>query len=212
MPARNPDLHGNVPDKADVALLLIDVINDLEFKEGRALLKRALQVADKIAQLKKRAKRANVPVVYINDNFGKWRSDFKGLVAHCLDDDVCGRPLVQNLKPEPEDYFVLKPKNSGFYSTTLDVLLHYLNVKTLILTGITGDNCVLFTANDAYLRDYYLIIPSDCVTSYSETENRQALKMMKRLLKADVRPSNSIRFSQPARVRRAGDQQRRKSA
>lgn len=130
MPARNPDLHGNVPDKADVALLLIDVINDLEFKKGRALLKRALRVAEKIAQLKKRAKRANVPVVYINDNFGKWRSDFKGLVAHCLDDDVCGRPLVQNLKPEPEDYFVLKPKNSGFYSTTLDVLLHYLNVKT----------------------------------------------------------------------------------
>lgn len=208
MPARNPDLHGNVPDKADVALLLIDVINDMEFKEGRSLLKRALRVADKIAQLKRRAKRAGVPVVYVNDNFGKWRSDFKRLVAHCLDDDVCGRPLVQKLKPEPDDYFVLKPKNSGFYSTTLDVLLNYLNVKTLILTGITGDNCVLFTANDAYLRDYYLIIPSDCVTSHTETENRQALRMMKRLLKADIRPSNKIRFPHAARAP-SGEEQRK---
>lgn len=208
MPARNPDLHGNVPDKADVALLLVDVINDMEFKEGRSLLKGALRVADKIAQLKRRAKRANVPVVYVNDNFGKWRSDFKRLVAHCLDDGVCGRPLVQKLKPEPDDYFVLKPKNSGFYSTTLDVLLNYLNVKTLILTGITGDNCVLFTANDAYLRDYYLIIPSDCVTSHTETENRQALRMMKRLLKADIRTSYKIRFPHAARAR-SGEEQRK---
>lgn len=208
MPARNPDLHGNVPDKADVALLLIDVINDMEFKEGRSLLKRALRAADKIAQLKRRAKRAGVPVVYVNDNFGKWRSDFKRLVAHCLDDEVCGKPLVQKLKPEPDDYFVLKPKNSGFYSTTLDVLLNYLNVKTLILTGITGDNCVLFTANDAYLRDYYLIIPSDCVTSHTETENRQALRMMKRLLKADIRTSYKIRFPHAARAR-SGEEQRK---
>lgn len=203
MPARNPDLHGNVPDKAEVALLLIDVINDLEFKEGRALLKRALPAADNIARLKRRAKRAAIPVIYVNDNFGKWQSDFRKLVSHCLHDDVCGRSLVERLKPEEDDYFVLKPKNSAFYSTTLDVLLHYLDVKTLILTGLTGDNCVLFTANDAYLRDFHLIIPSDCVTSYREKENRQALQMMKRLLKADIRPSNQIRFPQRARARRA---------
>lgn len=203
MPARNPDLHGNVPDKAEVALLLIDVINDLEFKEGRTLLKRALPAADNIAQLKRRAKRAAIPVIYVNDNFGKWQSDFRKLVSHCLHDDVCGRSLVERLKPEEDDYFVLKPKNSAFYSTTLDVLLHYLDVKTLILTGLTGDNCVLFTANDAYLRDFHLIIPSDCVTSYREKENRQALQMMKRLLKADIRSSNQIRFPQRARARRA---------
>ncbi|MBI3805424.1 MAG: cysteine hydrolase [Nitrospirae bacterium] len=209
MPARNQDLHGNVPDKADVALLLIDVINDLEFKEGRALLKRALPVAEKIAQLKKRAKRAGLPVVYVNDNFGKWRSDFKKLVSHCLNDDVCGRPLVERLKPEEDDYFILKPKNSAFYATTLSVLLDYLHVKTLILTGFTGDNCVLFTAHDAYLRDFYLTIPSDCVASYSEKENRQALRMMKRLLKAEVCPSNQIRFRRPSVIEAS---QRRKSA
>lgn len=138
MPARNPDLHGNVPDKADVALLLIDVINDLEFKEGRSLLKRARPVGERIAQLKKRAKKSNVPVIYVNDNFGKWQSDFKRLVAHCLRDDVFGRPLVQRLTPEEDEYFVLKPKNSAFYATTLNILLDYLKVKTLILTGLTG--------------------------------------------------------------------------
>lgn len=206
MPARNHDLHGNVPDKADVALLLIDVINDLAFKEGRTLLKPALRMGENIARLKRRAKRVGVPVIYVNDNFGKWRSDFKKLVAHCLNDDVCGRPLVERLRPEGDDYFVLKPKNSAFYSTTLDVLLHYLGVKTLILTGLTGDNCVLFTANDAYMRDFYLIIPPDCIASSSEKENRQALRTMKRLLKADVRPSGRIRFTQSAR---AGERKRK---
>ena len=63
-----------------------------------------------------------------------------------------GRSLVEALKPEEDDYFVLKPKHSGFFSTTLDILLDYLQAKMLILTGIAGNNCVLFTANDAYMR------------------------------------------------------------
>lgn len=195
-PTRNDDLHGNVPDECVTALLLIDLINDLEFEGGAQLLRVALPAAQRIAQLKKRARQAGVPVIYINDNFGKWRSDFRKQVAHCLADDVRGAPLVKLLMPEDEDYFVLKPKHSGFYSTTLDTLLAYLKASTLILTGLTGDMCVLFTAKDAYLRDFHLSIPADCVISIDEEENQYALKYMERVLKADLRPSTEIVFAE----------------
>jgi nicotinamidase-related amidase len=192
---KNTDLHGNAPDNAPVALLLIDVINDLEFEGGDQLLRHALPAAKQIAALKDRCKRAGVPAVYVNDNFGKWRSDFKKLVSHCLDDNTRGKEIVQVLKPEPEDYFVLKPKHSGFFSTTLDLLLEHLGAETLILTGFTGDICVLFTANDAYMRDYRLIIPGDCVVSQEEEENRRVLKFMERVLDADITASSDIRLT-----------------
>jgi len=149
MPGQQHDLHGNAPDTAPVALLLIDVINDLAFPEGKALRKQALPMAKKIAALKRRAKEAGIPSIYVNDNFGRWQSDFQTLLRHCLDEDVCGQPIATLLQPEAEDYFVLKPKHSGFYATTLELLLQALGVHTLILTGMAGNICVLFTANDA---------------------------------------------------------------
>jgi nicotinamidase-related amidase len=196
MPAKNEDLHGNVPDKSNVALLLIDVINDLEFKSGEQLLRHALSMSKGLAELKRRAKEAGVPVIYVNDNFGKWQSDFKKILEHCLRDDVRGRPVVEALKPEEDDYFVLKPKHSGFFSTTLDILLDYLGARTLILTCLTGDICVLFTAHDAYMRDFNLVVPSDCVASNDAAENEYSLKKMAELMDADVRPSSELDFDE----------------
>src|SRR5437868_3234415 len=118
-PRLNEDLHGNAPDKSDVALLIIDVINDLDFSEADQLLKHALPMTQHIAALKARAKKEGIPVIYVNDNFGRWRSDFNAQVEHCLQDNVRGKPLVELLKPSDDDYFVLKPKHSGFFSTTL---------------------------------------------------------------------------------------------
>jgi nicotinamidase-related amidase len=192
MQATQDDLHGSAPDYAAVALLLIDVINDLEFDGGEALLAQALPMAARIAALKRRATQAGIPAVYVNDNFGRWQSDFAKLLAHCLDDGVRGQPLAAQLRPEPDDYFVLKPKHSGFYATTLDLLLRYLRVRTVILTGLTGDICVLFTANDAYMRDVHLVVPADCVASQDAEENRYALRHMQRVLKADIRPSTAL--------------------
>jgi len=204
MPAKNEDLHGNVPDKSDVALLLIDVINDLEFDSGEELLRHALPMSERLAELKRRAKAAGIPVVYVNDNFGKWQSDFKKILAHCLEEDVRGRPVVERLRPDEDDYFVLKPKHSGFFSTTLDILLDYLGVKTLVLTGLTGDICVLFTAHDAYMRDFNLVVPSDCVASNDPGENEYTLEKMARLLKADTRPSAEIDFGELKRLAARG--------
>jgi nicotinamidase-related amidase len=200
MPAKNEDLHGNVPDTSNVALLLIDVINDLDFTGGEELLRHALPMAEKLAELKRRAKRSGVPVIYVNDNFGKWQSDFNKILEHCLEDDARGKPVAELLRPEEDDYFVLKPKHSGFYSTTLDLLLDYLEAKTLVLTGLTGDICVLFTAHDAYMRDFNLVIPADCVASNDPSENEYTLRKMERLLDADTRPSTEVDFEELKRA------------
>ena len=180
------DLHGSAPDKSKTVLLLIDVINDFDFEEGEDLLRLAMPVGRNIAKLKESARAAGIPSVYVNDNFGRWQSDFKKIVAHCRREDGRGKPFVEMLLPEDDDYFVLKPKHSGFYSTTLSLLLTHLTAENLILTGIAGNNCVLFTANDAYMRDFKLFIPADCVVSNTEEENRHALKQMETVLKADT--------------------------
>lgn len=196
MPSRNSDLHGNVPDKSGVALLLIDVINDLEFAGGDALLVRARPMAVALAALKRRAKKKDIPVIYVNDNFGKWQSDLQKLLKHCLEDQVRGREIVEKLVPDEDDYFVLKPKHSGFFGTTLDTLLHYLEVHTLVLAGLATNICVLFTANDAYMRDLGIVVPSDCVAANSDDIHEHALEQMRTVLKADVRASTELDLSE----------------
>jgi nicotinamidase-related amidase len=192
MPARNPDLHGSAPDKSETALLIVDVINDLDFPEANQLLRYAPAMARKLSKLKGRAKRAGIPVVYVNDNFGRWRSDLRSLVEHCGKGKA--REIVDLLRPDEDDYFVLKPKHSGFFSSTLETLLRYLGAERLIITGIAGNYCVLFTANDAYMRDYRLIVPSDCTVSNTRRENRDALALMRNYLGAEVTPSTKLKL------------------
>ncbi len=192
MPARNDDLHGNAPDKSPAALILIDVVNDFEYEGGERLFEKALPAARRIAGLKRRAKQAGIPVIYANDNFGKWRSNFEDVVRHVLHDGVRGEPVGKLLQPDPDDYFVLKPKHSAFFSTTLETLLQYLGARTLVLTGFAGDMCVFFTGIDAYMRDYRLCVPADCVASIDDENNRAALDYMNRALDADLTPSSEI--------------------
>jgi nicotinamidase-related amidase len=187
------DLHGNAPDQCPVALLIIDMINAFDFDAAEAMLPRALAAAKATAALKARARHSNVPVVYVNDNFGRWRSDFRQILQHCC--EARGRPIAELLAPEEDDYFVLKPKHSGFQYTTLSVLLAHLGARTLVLTGVAGNFCVLFTAHDAYMRDYRLLVPRDCIASATVADDRYALDHMASVTKADTRPSSEIDFS-----------------
>jgi nicotinamidase-related amidase len=141
----------------------------------------------------------------VNDNFGKWRSDFRALLKHCLRDDIRGRPLAELLTPTEEDYFVLKPMHSAFHSTTLDVLLAHLGARTLILTGVAGNNCVLFTAHDAYMRGFRILAPRDCIASQTETDDRYARVHMSNVLKARTDGSRTLEF---ARLKKATKQRR----
>jgi nicotinamidase-related amidase len=194
--AKNSDLHGNVPDQCSVALILIDVISDMEFEDGEAVFDNALPAARNLARLGKRARKAGVPVIYVNDNFGKWRSDFRQQLGHVLEDGVRGQPIAELLRPEEDDYFVLKAKHSGFYDTQLDLLIEYLQVRTVVIAGFTTDICVLFTASDAYLRDLDIIIPPDCSAAASAEYHERALEHMKRVLHVTMIPSHDIDFSE----------------
>jgi nicotinamidase-related amidase len=188
---RDHDLHGSAPDKCSTALLLIDIINDLDFPEADMLLRFAMPMAKALKDLKSKCRKCKVPAIYINDNFGRWQSNFAALVDHATKSK--GRSVVKQLLPRKDDYFVLKPKHSAFYSTTLDTLLRYLGTKHLIITGMAANICVLFTANDAYMRDYDLWIPRNCVASNTTRENEFALQQMESILKADIRPFERAR-------------------
>jgi nicotinamidase-related amidase len=188
---RNHDLHGNVPEKCAVALLLIDVINAMEFEGGAEFARRAQAAARSIAALKRRARERRIPVIYANDNFGRWTSDFRQVVEHCRA-STNGRGIVEMLEPAEDDYFVLKPKQSAFFATTLETLLLYLGARTLLVAGFATDMCVLFSANDAYLRDYHLVVPVDCVTASSEEAGERALEHFRCVLKADTAESGRL--------------------
>jgi nicotinamidase-related amidase len=177
------------------ALLLIDVINDMAFDGSDELIAEAEAMAPRLADLKHRADQAGVPAIYINDNFGQWRSDFRRTIAHCTARSSPGRKVSQRLKPTARDYFVLKPKHSGFYDTTLDTLLGELRIRRVILTGIAGNICVLFTANDAYMRDLKIYAPADCIVSNTARDNENALRQIKIVLKGNITESARLRFS-----------------
>ena len=192
MGGHNEDLHGNVPESSPVALLLIDVINALDFDGSEALARQARPMAERLLALKQRARKAGIPAIYINDNFGRWQSDFRKVVEHCLEDGVPGREVARILQPADDDYFVLKPKHSAFFETTLHTLLTYLGARTLILTGMAGNICILFSANDAYMRDYHIVVPADCVVSNTVEENDHALRQIQQVLKGDITGSADL--------------------
>ena len=177
---------------AGTALLLIDVINDLDFEGSEVLVAQAEPMALRLAALKRRATAAGVPSIYINDNFGRWRSDFRQTIAHCTARSSPGRLVSQRLRPTARDYFVLKPKHSAFYDTTLDTLLESLGIRRVILTGIAGNICVLFTANDAYMRDFKVFAAAD---------NDYALQQIALVMKGSVAPSQELLFRNSRRSR-----------
>ncbi|RXJ02598.1 cysteine hydrolase [Anaerobacillus alkaliphilus] len=174
------------------ALIIIDMINQFDFQHGEELYRHTVPAAKKIYELKTRAKEVSIPVIYVNDNFKNWQGDFQDLVNACLNESKLGRDIVELIKPEEGDYHILKPSYSGFYATPLHILLEHLNVTSLIITGIAGNMCVQFTANDAFMLRYQLFVPSDCVASQTERANIQALEQMKEILRANTCLSDTI--------------------
>lgn len=182
-------------------LLIVDVISDFKFEDAGRVLRQFRPVARNIAQLKQRARAAGMPVIYANDNFGRWRSDASGLVEYCSRADSPGAQLVRLLAPDAEDYFVIKPRHSAFFASALEALLACMGARRLVITGLSSHQCVLFTANDAYVREYALKIPRDCIAAPSAMQTRFALRYFEMVLGADTRPAAQFR-QWPPRPRR----------
>jgi nicotinamidase-related amidase len=172
-------------------LVLVDFINPLDFDGADALAPSALGAARATAALRRRIARDGAQTIYANDNYGVWRSDFKAVWARCRALRGAPADIARLLKPRRNDLTVLKPRHSAFYSTPLDLLLRQLRCKKLIVAGLAADNCVLFTAMDAYLHGYSLWVPQDCVAAESQDAKAGALEHMRRVLKASVRASDA---------------------
>jgi nicotinamidase-related amidase len=179
-------------DGSKRALILVDFINLFDFEHSEKLAARGVEAAKRTAALKERMKAAGMPCIYANDNFGHWRSEFSALVKECLAKGGASAEIAKLLQPDSTDYAVLKPRHSAFYETPLQFLLEELKVDSLIVTGLSTDMCVSATAQDAYVRKYHLWIPSDCVAADTPEHERQALELMQRTLKADIRPSTEV--------------------
>jgi nicotinamidase-related amidase len=175
-------IKGDAP--GGVGLLIIDMINAMDFPGAEAIRDKADQVAKVILALRDEADRLRVPVIYVNDNYGQWHSDKSRIVDACAADGQPGRAMVRRIAPRDNDYFVIKPQFSGFYATNLPVLLPKLGVSRLVITGIAADICVLFTAADAHMRAYDLWVPSDAVTSEHDERTRWALDIMQKSMQA----------------------------
>ncbi len=174
------------------ALLILDMINTLDFPEAPRLLKTALPAAVAIQKLRIRLRKKNIPVIFVNDNFGHWRSNWHEVYDLCTSDKSRGKEIAHLLKPEKDDYFILKPKHSGFFETALDALLKDLKVSHLVITGIAGNICVLFTANDGHMREYKITVVKDCVASNSARDQSFALGQFKGCSKTEGRTIKSF--------------------
>jgi nicotinamidase-related amidase len=178
----------------DTALLIVDMVSEYNFPDAERILKGARKAARNIARLKQRAHAAKLPVIYVNDTAGKWESDQRAFLQRCLNPTARGHDVVELIAPEEHDYFMFKPKHSAFFGTPLHTLLQQLKISTLILTGVTSHQCVLFTATDAHVREYDLIIPSDCLGAPSAADNKHALYVFSHALNAKVTASSRVRF------------------
>ncbi len=164
------------------ALLIIDMLSRWDFPDAERLLPAAAGIAPRIATLAQRCRSGGVPVIYANDNHGRWRSDVRRLVTAAKAGEGQGAAIARQLEPEDTDYIVLKPKHSGFHATPLDLLLRHLKVKRLILTGVASDQCVLYTAADAHMHDYEVVVPADCIGTQSDERNTRALQHFEQAL------------------------------
>ena len=193
-------------------LILIDYINPLNFPGAEKLARPALVAARAVARLRERLEAQKVAVVYANDNYGVWQSDFQSLVAECCTRDDESGEIARLLAPRPRDVTLLKPRHSAFYCTALELLLKDMGAKELILAGLATDMCVQMTAADAFLRGYEGVwVPSDCTAAETPAAKSASLKYMKDVLKCDVRPAGSThsraraaKASRPPRGARAG--------
>lgn len=184
------------PAPGGVALVLVDVINAMDFPGAEALHAAAPAAAQAIRSLRDQADALGVPVVYVNDNYGHWGSEQAAIVASCRGTSPVGRALADLLAPRHSDYFVIKPRFSAFYATNLPVLLPWLGATRLVLTGFATDICVLFTAGDAHMREYALWVPADGMASESSGRHDWALSIMRNSMGAETRTTTELALSE----------------
>lgn len=168
------------------AVLFIDLINDYQFKGGGNLLTHTEAILPNLLKLRQFAEDNKLPIIYINDHYQLWQSEPNVIIQHCT--NPANKHIIQQIKPKETDYFLIKPQHSAFYQTPLLSLLEDLEISHLILAGVAGDICILFTAKDAYTHKFTLHVPKNCIASEQENGNKYALHLMESVMKATIEP------------------------
>jgi nicotinamidase-related amidase len=165
------------------ALIVIDMINAYDFPDAEMVVPAAEQAVPVIEHA---IGAHDGPVIYVNDNFGHWRSHRDQLIEEALQGEHPG--LVEPIKPADDALFVIKARHSIFYQTPLEYLLNQEDVGNVILTGQVTEQCVLYSALDAYIRHFKVRVPPDAVAHIHEDLAGAALQMMERNMGADLTP------------------------
>ncbi|MCT1901775.1 isochorismatase family cysteine hydrolase [Oceanobacillus sojae] len=170
----------------NTALVFIDLINDFKFDGGDNLHASTEEMLPNLIKLREFAKEKSIPVIYVNDHYGLWQADFHKIIDYCKNEK--SEEIIEKMKPDDDDYFLIKPQHSAFFQTPLHALLTELNRSHIILAGIAGDICILFTAKDAYMYKLSLSIPKNCIASEESENNNYALYLMESVMDADISP------------------------
>jgi nicotinamidase-related amidase len=171
------------------AVVVIDMLNTYDHEDGDRLAASAEVVVPRIRALVERAREAGTEVIYVNDNYGEWNSSAKKLADSACD----GRhpELVEPILPHEDDAFVIKARHSIFYETPLEYLVGQKEIDRLILTGQATEQCILYSALDAYVRHIPISVPRDAVAHIDERLAEAALEMMERNMDADIGESDA---------------------
>ncbi|CAM5610179.1 Cysteine hydrolase OS=Streptomyces rochei OX=1928 GN=G3I25_24780 PE=4 SV=1 [Streptomyces rochei] len=181
---------GNLCGMGKTALIVIDMINTYDHKDADSLIPAVESVLPAVTGLLERARRHDVPVIYVNDNFGEWRSHH----GEILDQALAGPQshLVEPVKPDDSSLFVVKARHSIFFETPLTYLLHEQGIDRLVLCGQVTEQCVLYSALDAHIRHLQVIVPRDAVAHIHADLADAALRMMERNMGARLCDSGEL--------------------
>ncbi|MFW3476521.1 cysteine hydrolase family protein [Streptomyces microflavus] len=174
------------------ALIVIDMINSYDHPDAELLVPSVRTALPQLTRLIDRARGEGVPVVYANDNFGEWRSHHGEIIETAL----AGRnaELVEPVLPDDDSLFVVKARHSIFYETPLSYLLSQLGVDHVVLCGQVTEQCVLYSALDAHIRQLRVTVPEDAVAHIHKDLAEAALRMMERNMSATVRTAGTVTF------------------
>jgi nicotinamidase-related amidase len=178
------------------ALVVIDMINTYDHEDAERLRQSAEQAVPVIGRLVERARDAGAPVIYVNDNFGQWRSDQGALVKDALAGEHAS--LVKPIVPDDDAMFVVKARHSIFYQTPLEYLLRQEEIEQIVLTGQATEQCILYSALDAHIRHIPVIVPREAVAHIHEDLAEAALKMMEANMEAEVCAADDVAFEPTA--------------
>ncbi|GAB4072063.1 cysteine hydrolase [Barrientosiimonas marina] len=168
------------------AILLVDMLNDFAFEGGDKLLSHTNQILPNVKKLKQFARDQDLPLIYVNDHYGIWQADPQRITSTC--ENGANQHIIQDIKPDASDFFLIKPQHSAFFQTPLQSLLMELGKTHLIMAGIAGDICLLFTAKDAYMYGYTMHIPQNCTASEEKEGTEYSLYLMRTVMKAATDP------------------------